>query len=165
MTPRIAAELQGSGFDAVSIGVQSFQHRILRHLQRPTTAAVNRRAVALAREQFACVDVDLIFDVAYDGPLALLDDLEQAFAFGVDQVSTYPLMRFGYTPFGKARHERRAEHRLLRRASDLAASRGYHRTRSGPSPATARPGTPPLPGPTTWGSAPVPPLTPVTCSP
>ena len=127
MTPRIAAELHRSGFNAVSIGVQSFHDRILRHLQRPTTAAVNRRAVALAREQFACVDVDLIFDVAYDGPLALLDDLDQAFAFGVDQVSTYPLMRFGYTPFGKARHERHAEHRLLRRASELATRRGYHR--------------------------------------
>jgi coproporphyrinogen III oxidase-like Fe-S oxidoreductase len=127
MTPRIAGELRRSGFGAVSIGVQSFHDRILRHLQRPTNAATNRRAVALAREEFDCVDVDLIFDVAYDGPGALLRDLEEAFAFGVDQVSTYPLMRFGYTPFGKAPHERRAEHDLLRRAADLAASRGYHR--------------------------------------
>jgi oxygen-independent coproporphyrinogen-3 oxidase len=127
MTPRIAAQLRRSGFDAVSIGVQSFHEQILRHLQRPTTATTNRRAVALARDHFRCVDVDLIFDVAYDGPLALLGDLEEAFSFGVDQVSTYPLMRFGYTPFGKAPHERHAEHAVLHRAADLAVRYGYRR--------------------------------------
>ena len=127
MTPRIAGELGGLGFDFVSIGVQSFHDRVLRHLRRPTTAATNRRAVACAREHFACVDVDLIFDVAYDGQQTLLDDLREAFSFGVDQVSTYPLMRFGYTPFGKAQHHRRAEHAVLRRATDLAHGYGYRR--------------------------------------
>lgn len=127
MTPRIAEQLRVLGFDAVSIGAQSFHDRVLQHLQRPTSAATNRRAVACAREHFSCVDVDLMFDVAYDGPQTLLDDLAEAFDFGVDQVSTYPLMRFGYTPFGKATHQRRAEHQVLRRAAALAVARGYHR--------------------------------------
>lgn len=127
MTPRTADRLVDMRFDAVSIGAQSFHESVLRHLRRPTTVADNRRAVALARERFRVVDVDLIFDVAYDEPCLLLDDLAEAFSHCVDQVSTYPLMRFGYTPFGKAEHDRRAEHRLLSRATALAADHGYRR--------------------------------------
>jgi oxygen-independent coproporphyrinogen-3 oxidase len=46
---------------------------------------------------------------------------------GVDQVSTYPLMRFGYTPFGTASHDRRKEHAVLADVTDLARSMGYER--------------------------------------
>ncbi len=127
MTPRIARELRSYGFDYASVGVQSFHDPALRYLHRPTTAQTNRRAVAVARESFDCVDVDLIFDVAYGGGDTLLADLDEAFSFGVDQVSTYPLMRFGYTPFGKARHDRRTEHRVLAQAAELAQRRGYRR--------------------------------------
>ena len=45
----------------------------------------------------------------------------------MDQVSTYPLMRFGYTPFGSARHARRREHEVLAEASRLAGAHGYQR--------------------------------------
>ena len=56
-----------------------------------------------------------------------LRDLGQLFELGAHQVSTYPLMRFGYTPFGPAHHERRREHELLAQASQLAAAHGYLR--------------------------------------
>ena len=46
---------------------------------------------------------------------------------GVDQVSTYPLMRFGYTPFGVARHDRRREHAVLAQVDALALTMGYER--------------------------------------
>jgi menaquinone C8-methyltransferase len=127
MTTDGAMRLEDIGFDFVSIGVQSFDAGVLRRLRRPGSPAINRAAVETAVGRFACVDVDLIFDTAYDEPGVLLDDLETCFEHGVDQVSTYPLMRFGYTPFGKARHDRRREHRLLRAATDLAASHGYGR--------------------------------------
>jgi oxygen-independent coproporphyrinogen-3 oxidase len=65
--------------------------------------------------------------VAFETPETVLRDLERCFRYGVDQVSTYPLMRFGYTPFGKAPHDARAEHDVLRRASDLAERWGYER--------------------------------------
>jgi oxygen-independent coproporphyrinogen-3 oxidase len=60
-------------------------------------------------------------------PRAFMDDVRTCFAFGVEQVSTYPLMRFGYTPFGAARHDGRREHAVLREASALARSMGYER--------------------------------------
>jgi coproporphyrinogen III oxidase-like Fe-S oxidoreductase len=122
-----AARLAALGFGYVSLGVQSFDERVLRRLRRPGTASGNRVAVATAVESFDCVDVDLIFDTAYDDPRILLDDLRISFESGVGQVSTYPLMRFGFTPFGKGRHQRGREHDLLRVATGLAGEYGYQR--------------------------------------
>jgi menaquinone C8-methyltransferase len=127
MTPTGAARLGEMGFDFVSVGVQSFDREVLHRLRRPTSPEDNLNALEVALGRFACVDVDLIFDVGYDEPEILLADLRTCFERGVDQVSTYPLMRFGYTPFGKARHDRRAEHDRLREATDLAATFGYER--------------------------------------
>lgn len=127
MTVPTRRRLIDLGFDFVSIGVQSFDADVLRRLGRPGSPAVNRRAVETAVGSFACVDVDLIFDAAYDDPDVLLSDAEICFAAGVDQVSAYPLMRFGFTPFGKAPHAARKEHRLLRQVTDLAEAMGYER--------------------------------------
>jgi hypothetical protein len=127
MTPGGARRMRELGFDFVSLGVQSFNRSVLQRLRRPGTPEASRSAIEAAVEHFECVDVDLIFDAAYDDPAILLDDLAECFRFEVEQVSTYPLMRFGYTPFGKGRHDRRAEHRLLRAATDLATAHGYER--------------------------------------
>lgn len=127
MTPRGAQRMRELGFDFVSLGVQSFNRSVLQRLRRPGTPEASRTAIETAVEHFECVDVDLIFDAAYDDTTILFDDLVECFRFGVDQVSTYPLMRFGYTPFGKGRHDRLAEHSLLRAATDLATAHGYER--------------------------------------
>ena len=75
------------------------------------------------------MDVDLIVNVAWEDqdafPGEFLDDVRTCLELGVDQVSTYPLMRFGFTPFGTARHDRRREHAVLRQATELAGSMGY----------------------------------------
>jgi coproporphyrinogen III oxidase-like Fe-S oxidoreductase len=123
--------LAAIGFTAVSIGAQSFHDAVLRRLHRPHDAATSRAAVGNALGRFDCVDVDLIVDVEWEreGECrgAFLDDVRACFELEVDQVSTYPLMRFGYTPFGTARHDRRLEHRVLSRATGLADAAGYQR--------------------------------------
>jgi coproporphyrinogen III oxidase-like Fe-S oxidoreductase len=126
-TPETLAELHELGFDYVSLGIQSFDERALRHLGRLNTAEDNRRALAATVDEFACVNADLIFDTAFSEPSVFLRDFELCCRAGVDQISTYPLMHFGYTPFGKAPHARRVEHELLRRARELAARLGYER--------------------------------------
>lgn len=130
-TPERLDDLAAMGFTAVSIGAQSFHDQVLHRLRRPHDAAAARSAVENALGRFACVDVDLIVDVAWEEDDALagafLDDVRTCFALGVDQVSTYPLMRFGYTPFGTARHDRTREHAVLREASELAQAAGYER--------------------------------------
>ena len=127
MTEQLAERLIEIGITHVSIGAQSFDSQVLRHLRRPNTVAINRRALDVAIGRFECVDVDLMFDVGYQEPEVLLHDLRTCFDAGVDQVSTYPVMRFGYTPFGKADHDRRAEHQTLRAAAELAAEHGFER--------------------------------------
>jgi oxygen-independent coproporphyrinogen-3 oxidase len=124
-------ELRSIGFTAVSIGAQSFHDPVLEHLHRPHNAAQSRAAVANAMDRFDCVDVDLIVDVALEQhdryPGAFLSDVRECFDARVDQVSTYPLMRFGYTPFGTARHNRRLEHKVLADVTRLASDMGYER--------------------------------------
>lgn len=134
-TPAGLDGLAAIGFTAVSIGAQSFHDGVLRHLGRPHDAATARAAVSAAVGRFPLVDVDLIVDVALEGPAAVggvpagsfLADVEECFAAGVDQVSTYPLMRFGYTPFGRAQHQRRREHAVLAQVTELAGRMGYER--------------------------------------
>ena len=122
-------DLRAAGFTAVSIGAQSLHDEVLRHLRRPHDAAAARAAVRAAVGRFALVDVDLIVDVEVDDRLAgaFLHDLEECFALGVDQVSTYPLMRFGYTPFGRSAHDRHREHEVLASATRIAEAHGYER--------------------------------------
>jgi oxygen-independent coproporphyrinogen-3 oxidase len=130
-TPERLDRLREIGFTAVSIGAQSFHDPVLRHLRRPHDAAQSREAMVNALGRFDCVDVDLIVDVALEDPQshpgAFLSDVRECFDAGVDQVSTYPLMRFGYTPFGTARHNRRREHAILSEVTGLAARMGYER--------------------------------------
>lgn len=130
-TPALLDRLVGMGVTAVSIGAQSFHDGVLGRLRRPHDAAASRAAVENALGRFGCVDVDLIVDVAWEDqdafPRAFLDDVRTCFGLGVDQVSTYPLMRFGYTPFGAARHDRRREHAVLAETTALAHTMGYER--------------------------------------
>ena len=121
------AELHELGFDYVSLGIQSFDERMLRHLGRLNTAEDNRRALAATVGSFACVNADLIFDVAVVEPSVFLRDLETCCRSQVDQISTYPLMHFGFTPFGKAPHVPRLEHDLLQRSCEIADRLGYER--------------------------------------
>lgn len=126
-TPARLRRLRDLGFNYVSLGIQSFDDRLLRYLRRPHKVEQNYRALDNVRGQFDCVDVDLIFDVAFEDEQVFLNDLQTCLEAGVDQVSTYPLMRFGYTPFGKSAHRPDEEHRLLSLAADVAASFGYER--------------------------------------
>jgi oxygen-independent coproporphyrinogen-3 oxidase len=127
VTPRTVSLLHELGFDYVSLGIQSFDAGMLRHLGRTNSAEDNRRALAATVGAFSCVNADLIFDVAFLEPDLFLRDFEECGRAGVDQISTYPLMHFGYTPFGKAPERPRAEHELLRSTCELAHRLGYER--------------------------------------
>jgi oxygen-independent coproporphyrinogen-3 oxidase len=121
------AELHELGFDYVSLGIQSFDERMLSRLGRLNTVEDNHRALSATVGSFACVNADLIFDVAFAEPSVFLRDFEACCRSRVDQISTYPLMHFGFTPFGKAPHAPKVEHDLLRRACELADRLGYER--------------------------------------
>ena len=67
-TPERLDHLAAIGVTAVSIGAQSFHEGVLHHLGRPHDAATARAAGQAAVGRFACVDVDLIVDVALETP-------------------------------------------------------------------------------------------------
>lgn len=126
-TPDHIYQMQQMGITFISLGVQSFNSDMLHYLKRPTSVKDNLKAIEHTVGQFDCVDVDLIFDVSFADTTIFLRDLELCFERGVDQISTYPLMRFGYTPFGKSHHDRQKEHEALHQAEQLAAQYGYER--------------------------------------
>jgi len=121
------ARLHALGITHVSLGIQSFDAEMLRHLKRPNSTADNIQALENTVGQFACVDADIIFDVAFQESATFLHDVETCLRSGVDQISTYPLMRFGYTPFGKAAHRPEKEHEVLKAVQALAERYGYER--------------------------------------
>jgi menaquinone C8-methyltransferase len=126
-TPECIAQMKQMGINYISLGVQSFNADMLRYLKRPTSVEHNLRALKNSIGRFDCVDVDLIFDVSFADEAVFLKDVEFCFMEGVEQISTYPLMRFGFTPFGKAAHNRQKEHDILRKAEQLASSYSYER--------------------------------------
>ena len=120
-------QMQQMGITFISLGVQSFNADMLRYLKRPTSVEDNLKALENVSGKFDCVDVDLIFDVSFADEAIFLKDLELCLVRDIDQISTYPLMRFGYTPFGKAKHNSQKEHEVLHKAEQLAARYGYER--------------------------------------
>ncbi|MBI4615955.1 MAG: radical SAM protein [Planctomycetes bacterium] len=116
-TPSMLARLRRAGVTYVSVGVQSFDDSVLRYLGRSHDAREGRRGLEAAlAEGFGCVDADLVFDVVRFGPEGVVRDAEETFRLGVDQLSVYPMMRFGYTPVGRHKvHDERREKAALRR--------------------------------------------------
>lgn len=129
-TPALLRRLRGYGVSHVSLGVQSFDDRVLSFLGRSHDARTARRAVdAVLSAGFDCVDVDLVFDVTSFGERGVVRDAEELFALGAGQLSVYPMMRFAYTAVGDHKnHDERAEKRALRAIDRAGRRHGYQRT-------------------------------------
>ncbi len=129
-TPRRLRHLRSLGVTHVSLGVQSFDDRVLSFLGRSHDARTARRAVdAVLAEGFECVDVDLVFDVATFGERGVVSDAAELFALGAGQLSVYPMMRFAYTAVGQSKdHNERAEKRALGAIERAGRWHGYTRT-------------------------------------
>lgn len=129
-TPALLARLRRAGVTYVSIGVQSFDDAVLRYLGRSHDARGGRRALdAALGAGFECVDADLLFDVVRFGEAGVVRDAEETFRLGVDQISVYPMMRFGYTPMGGRKlHDERREKAALRAVARAGRRSGYGRS-------------------------------------
>lgn len=135
-TPKILGRLRRAGVTMVSLGIQTFNDRLLALLGRGYDASRARTACAqVLGAGFETVDVDLIFALPEQSVREAVDDLVSACHLGADQVSSYPLICFGDTPL--AAHlsaaglrlpswvmERRMLHALVSQAKDA----GYQRT-------------------------------------
>lgn len=135
-TSSVLKSLKDSGVNMVSLGVQSFNDRLLKVLGRGYDAELAREACGrVLGAGFATVDIDLIFALPGQSVDEVEDDIGYAIELGADQISAYPLMFFEYMPF-KRELERakvdmpgwRAERDMLKAAVKTAAEAGYRRT-------------------------------------
>jgi putative oxygen-independent coproporphyrinogen III oxidase len=126
-----AARFRGfreAGVNRLSLGVQSLDDRMLEALGRIHSAEEARRAVQLALEQFANVNVDLMYGLPGQSAEQARADIEEVASFGVQHVSAYQLMIEPNTVFWSTRprlpaHDVCADMQLA--AEGLLAARGY----------------------------------------
>jgi oxygen-independent coproporphyrinogen-3 oxidase len=135
-TSPVLKSLKDSGVNMVSLGVQSFNDRLLKVLGRDYDSNLAKEACRrVLGAGFATVDLDLIFALPGQSIGEVEDDIENALSLGADQLSAYPLIFFAYMPF-KRELERakatlpgwRAERDMLRAAVEKATEAGYRRT-------------------------------------
>jgi oxygen-independent coproporphyrinogen-3 oxidase len=112
-----------AGVNRVSLGIQSFDDRVLKRLGRAHLGDEGRRSLAAAREAgFDNVSLDLMI-AAPGQTLEMLDaDLAEAAAFGPEHASVYELVVESGTPFALA--DSRGQ--LARADSDMGADMVEH---------------------------------------
>ncbi len=116
------SEIAKAGVNRLSLGVQSFQDEALALLGRNHSGAAAADAVALARDLFPRVSLDLIHSWPGQTPQMWRADLETAIALEPEHISAYELTFEHNTAFGRARDRgrltppdeaRRADHFAL----------------------------------------------------
>jgi oxygen-independent coproporphyrinogen-3 oxidase len=135
-TPPILESLKKSGVSLVSLGVQSFNDRLLRVLGRDYDSQLAKEACQrVLGAGFAAADIDLIFAIPTQTREEVRTDIEYACELGAEQISTYPLISFSYLPF-KRQMDRakiampgwRGEREMLKVVVKTASEAGYQRT-------------------------------------
>jgi putative oxygen-independent coproporphyrinogen III oxidase len=89
-----AARFRGfraAGVNRISLGVQSFDERMLAALGRIHSADEARRAIDAAAASFDNVNIDLMYGLPSQSAAMARADLEEALRFGVPHVSAYQL--------------------------------------------------------------------------
>ena len=128
--------LKDSGVSMASLGVQTFHDHLLNILGRDYDGNLARQACQqLLQIGFTTTDVDLIFSIPAQNRDEAEADVETACNLGVEQISTYPLIPFSYTPLRRNLQKMRVsmppwwvERQMLRSIVTKAQNAGYQRT-------------------------------------
>jgi oxygen-independent coproporphyrinogen-3 oxidase len=92
VTPALAALLRRGGVDRVSLGVQTFDLRLLRVLDRVAAPDDVRRAYYALRDAgFDNISLDLVYGIPGQEPADLERDLDQVLELAPEHVSAYEL--------------------------------------------------------------------------
>ena len=90
------------GINRVSFGVQSFNEKKLKLLNRAHSAKEAIKAIESANKVgFKNISLDIIYDVAGDSKELIVSDLEQAFKLPINHISSYELTIEKATSFAK----------------------------------------------------------------
>jgi oxygen-independent coproporphyrinogen-3 oxidase len=132
----VLRSLKNSGVSMASLGVQTFNDRLLGVLGRDYDSNLARQACERVLDVgFATTDVDLIFAIPTQNREEAEADIGIACSLGVEQISTYPLISFSYTPLGSHLHRKGVsmppwwvERQMLGAVVTRARNAGYERT-------------------------------------
>jgi len=92
--------LRRSGFNRLSIGVQSFNDRELQRLGRPHSAADAVQTVQMAQQAgFTNISIDLMYGLPDQNTQSWQDSLDQALDLNIQHLSLYELTIEEKTPF------------------------------------------------------------------
>lgn len=91
LTPALASTLVECGFNRISLGVQSLDDDVLRHLGRAHDGVQGRAALDAARAVFPSVNADLIFGAPGESAGSWERSLRGVIECGVDHLSAYAL--------------------------------------------------------------------------
>jgi oxygen-independent coproporphyrinogen-3 oxidase len=96
-------DFHAAGVNRVSVGIQSFDDRVLQRLGRAHRGAEGRATLAACRDaRFENLSLDLLFAAPGQDLPALERDLAEAQGFGPEHLSAYELSWEPETPFGRA---------------------------------------------------------------
>jgi oxygen-independent coproporphyrinogen-3 oxidase len=134
--PAVIGTLKSSGVSLASLGVQSFDDRLLGILGRDYDGKLAREASQrLLEAGFATVDIDLMFAIPTQSREEVKADIETALKLGAGQISTYPLLYFSYAPLRKQLRQAKVatppwwvERQMLETIARRALEAGYRRT-------------------------------------
>jgi len=135
LTAEKAALLVNAGVTRASIGVQSFDDKILRSVGRIHDASEARRAVENARAAgLEQISVDLLFALPGQGMETFRRDLDEALRLGTDHVSAYALLYESGTTISKqkergliAPEEEDVELEMMQLAHEVLGAAGLER--------------------------------------
>jgi oxygen-independent coproporphyrinogen III oxidase len=135
-TPKVLGPLRNAGVTMVSLGVQTFNDRLLALLGRGYNTAQARDACQeVLSAGFDSVDLDVIFALPGQSESETMDDIATACELGADQISCYPLINFADTPLGAQLRasrvklpSRQTERRMLNEIVKQARDSGYDRS-------------------------------------
>ena len=97
--------LKGLGFNRISIGIQSFDDRILTFLGRRHTAKEAEEALTIVRSSgFKNIGLDLMYGFEEQPLKEWIGTLKRAVHFQPEHISCYQLTFEDKTPFGRLRH-------------------------------------------------------------
>lgn len=95
LRPEVIEQLKAVGVNRLSVGVQSFDDRLLREMERFEKYGSSREIIEhleAAAPHFATLNIDMIYNLPHQDRASLERDLDVVLGLKANQVSLYPLM-------------------------------------------------------------------------
>lgn len=118
--------LKSAGVDKISIGIQSFQDKYQRVLQR-RKFDIKDISKALNEVHFETVSMDFIFALPTQTFGDLKNDIDMAFANGANHIAIYPLIDFTFNKNKVPAMPKKEKRKLLDDITNYCISKGYVR--------------------------------------